>query len=133
MRPYFRGLPFLVKISPRLSALQRSKPAFLSASHRACRGGIMRAALKRFCRRGITIMKFWRWSFAPLCRRRNQTKHAARLLNGNEEGFVGIALCAKVRRSKPGLAGSMQHNLIGLPHPEQFRTPISATLKTGLG
>jgi hypothetical protein len=40
---------------------------------------------------------------------------------------------SKLRSSKPGLSGSMQANLIGLPHPEQFRTPISATLKSGLG
>src|SRR6476660_645384 len=40
---------------------------------------------------------------------------------------------SKVRRSKPGLSGSMRANLIGLLHPEQFRTPISATLKSGLG
>jgi hypothetical protein len=40
---------------------------------------------------------------------------------------------SKVRRSKPGLSGSMRANRIGLPHPGQFRTPISATLKSGLG
>src|ERR1700686_623791 len=40
---------------------------------------------------------------------------------------------SKLRRSKPGLSGSMRANLIGLPHPEQFRTPISATLKSGSG
>jgi hypothetical protein len=50
-------------------------------------------SLKRFCRRGITIMKFWRWSFALLCGRRNQTDLEAHL-NGNEERFAGIALWA---------------------------------------
>jgi len=50
-------------------------------------------SLKRFCRRGITIMKFWRWSFALLCGRRNQTERAAHL-NGSEERFAGIALWA---------------------------------------
>jgi hypothetical protein len=40
---------------------------------------------------------------------------------------------SKVRRSKPDLSGSMQANLIGLPHPAQFRIPISATLEIGLG
>jgi hypothetical protein len=36
---------------------------------------------------------------------------------------------SKVRRSKPGLSGTTQANLIGLPHPEQFIIPNSATLK----
>jgi hypothetical protein len=63
-RPYFRGLPFLVKINPRLSAVQRSRPASLSVSHRACPLASCEQHLRRFCRRGITITKFWRWSFA---------------------------------------------------------------------
>jgi hypothetical protein len=39
---------------------------------------------------------------------------------------------SKVRRSKPGLSGSTQANLIGLLHLEQFRIPNSATQKIGL-
>jgi hypothetical protein len=30
------------------------------------------------------------------------------------------------------LSGSVQANLIGLPHPAQCRIPVSATLETGL-
>jgi hypothetical protein len=40
---------------------------------------------------------------------------------------------SKVRTSNPGLSGSTQANLIDLPHPEQFRIPICARQKIGLG
>ncbi|BAR55028.1 hypothetical protein NK6_1844 [Bradyrhizobium diazoefficiens] len=39
---------------------------------------------------------------------------------------------SKVRRSKPGLSGSMQTNLIGVRHVEQRRILKSETPKLGL-
>jgi hypothetical protein len=41
---YFRGLPRLAEINPSLSAVLRSRPAFLSASVRCAPGGISRAS-----------------------------------------------------------------------------------------
>ena len=41
---YFRGLPRFAEINPWLSAVLRSRPAFLSASVRGAPGGISRAS-----------------------------------------------------------------------------------------
>jgi hypothetical protein len=38
---------------------------------------------------------------------------------------------SKVRTSKPAEAGSMQANLMGLPHFEHAKMPISARLNSG--